>query len=93
MIVFQAVPVGLRRAASPAGWGYLLSAPVERRLAVSTDERTRQNFRCLSAAENREAIYRMADDGYTDHVIAAATQLAVEQIRQILAQRHEWLTG
>lgn len=46
----------------------------------------RQHWHALTAAEQRDAIRRMASSGHTDHGIAHATGLAVEQVRRLLAE-------
>ena len=43
------------------------------------------HFHTLEPAQQAVAIHRLADSGLSDHGIARATQLAVEQVRRILA--------
>lgn len=44
------------------------------------------HFLVLSHAEQLAAIRRLAALGWSDHAIAAATRLSVEQIRRLLAE-------
>lgn len=53
------------------------------------DRRARQHWHELTAAEKRTAVWNMRDFGYGDHVIASATGLSVEAVREILAERRE----
>lgn len=41
----------------------------------------------LTEAEKRAAILRLADQGMCEALIAAATQLSVEVVRQIIGER------
>lgn len=50
-------------------------------------DRAHQHFLLMSHEEQVRAIHRLAADGFTDHGIAAATRLAVEQVRRILGER------
>lgn len=43
------------------------------------------HFLLLTQAEQAAAIRRMASTGWTEHGIAAATRLSVEQVRRVLA--------
>lgn len=43
-----------------------------------------RHFRALDEAQQREAIRRLAAAGQSEHTIARATGLAVEQIRHVL---------
>ena len=54
--------------------------------AYGADKAARQHFNALSRDEKRQAICRLADTGYSDYLIATATKLSVEMIRQILAK-------
>ena len=54
---------------------------------MNTDKAARQHFVVLSRDEKNQAIGRMADTGYSDYSIAAATKLNVEMVRHILAMR------
>lgn len=47
----------------------------------------RKHFDALSRDEEIQAIYRMADTGYSHFSIATATKLNVEMVRRILAKR------
>ncbi len=47
----------------------------------------RKHYDALSRSEEIQAIYRMADSGYSASSIATATKLSVEMVRQILAKR------
>ena len=58
---------------------------LERRVAGQS--KPRLQFFALSRDEKRQAICRLADTGYSDYLIATATKLSVEMIRQILANR------
>jgi len=49
------------------------------------DHRMR-HFEMLTPDEQRAAICRLAKAGFSDHGVASATGLAVEQIRQILGE-------
>ena len=44
-------------------------------------------FTILTAEEKAAAVRRMASQGWSDHGIAAATRLSVEQVRRIVAER------
>jgi hypothetical protein len=44
-------------------------------------------FDALDRDEQRAAVKRMAAEGWTDHGIAHATQLAVEMVREIISER------
>lgn len=50
-------------------------------------EREMRHFLLLDHAEQVAAIQRLSSAGMTDYGIAAATGLAVEQIRTILGER------
>jgi DNA-binding NarL/FixJ family response regulator len=53
-------------------------------------ERNRmRHFERLTQHEREQAIKRMADMGMSDHGIAAAARISVEQVRQIIGQREE----
>ena len=54
---------------------------------MNADKAARQHFDVLSRDERVQGICRMADTGYSDYSIAAATKLSVEMVRQILAKR------
>jgi hypothetical protein len=54
---------------------------------MSTADKPAGYFLLLTREEQVEAIRRMAASGMTDHTIAAATMLSVEQIRAILGER------
>lgn len=56
---------------------------------IPDHQRARQYFDSLTAAEKAEAVRGMADEGHGDYVIAAATQLAVEQVRQLIGERQK----
>lgn len=43
------------------------------------------HFHALTRDEQRDAIKRLAREGWSDHGIAHATRLSVEQVRQVLA--------
>jgi hypothetical protein len=45
------------------------------------------HFVAMDREEQQNAIRRMAVEGWTDHGIAHATRLSVEQIRRTLADR------
>lgn len=47
------------------------------------------HFLLLTPDEQRSAILRLADSGYSDAMIAAATRLAVEQVRAIVGDRRK----
>jgi len=53
---------------------------------VSTQYRERElrHFMLLNRDEQRAAIHRLANSGYSDYGVAAATSLSVEQVRVIL---------
>jgi hypothetical protein len=50
-----------------------------------TDPRMR-HFHSLSSEQRTEAIRRLALAGWSEHGIAAATQLSVEMVRSVLAE-------
>ena len=54
---------------------------------MNADKAARQHFEALSQDEVIQAIWRMADNGTSDGLIAAATKLSVEMVRQILVKR------
>jgi len=54
---------------------------------MSPDKAARRHFNALSRDQKMQAIFRMADVGNSDYLIATATKLSVEMIRQILAKR------
>jgi hypothetical protein len=45
-----------------------------------------QHFHTLHRDAQEAAIRRLAAAGYSEHAIASATQLSVEQIRRVLEQ-------
>lgn len=47
----------------------------------------RQHYHALSREQRELAIRGMRADGHSDHTIAHATGLAVEQIRQLIGER------
>jgi hypothetical protein len=47
----------------------------------------REHFHRLNRADQAAAIRRMAAEGYSDHTIAHATELAVEFVRAVLGDR------
>ncbi|MGB6488765.1 MAG: hypothetical protein WBE91_17935 [Steroidobacteraceae bacterium] len=51
---------------------------------VSADVDRMRHFRTLDRAQQSAAIRRLAAAGQSEHTIAAATGLAVEQIRRLL---------
>jgi hypothetical protein len=53
------------------------------------DARSREHFETLSQDEQRAAIYDLCDRGYSDHTVAHATRLSLEQVRQVLGDRLE----
>ena len=56
---------------------------------MNADVPARQHFNVLTQAEISEAIAHMAREGLSDHTIAAACRLAVEEVRRVLAERRE----
>lgn len=46
-----------------------------------------QYFHALTREEQIAVVKRMATDGWTDHGIAHATRLSVEQVRQVIGER------
>ena len=52
---------------------------------MSGQPRELLHFLLLDPAQQAEAIRRMAAQGWSDHGIAAATRLSVEQVRRVLA--------
>ena len=54
---------------------------------MSADKAARLHFYALSRDEKRQAICLLAETGYSDYLIATATKLSVEMIRQILVKR------
>ena len=54
---------------------------------LNADKAARQHFDALTRQEVIQAIWRMADNGTSDGLIAAATKLSVEMVRQILVKR------
>jgi DNA-directed RNA polymerase specialized sigma24 family protein len=50
-------------------------------------QRELRHFLLLDHEQQREAIQRLAMSGMSDHTIAAATALSVEQVRIILGER------
>ena len=54
---------------------------------MNADKAGRQHFVVLAPDEKNQAICRMADIGYSDYSIAAATKLNVEMVRHILGKR------
>jgi DNA-binding NarL/FixJ family response regulator len=51
------------------------------------DEKAQQHFHDLTSTEQRQAICDLTDAGQGDYIIAAATRLSVEMVRQILGER------
>jgi hypothetical protein len=51
------------------------------------DDNRMAAWHALTEAQQAEAIRAMADSGFTDHGISAATRLAVEQVRRVLGER------
>lgn len=49
--------------------------------------RAMHQFACLSREEKDAAIRELARSGMSDHGIASACRLAVEQVRRVLAER------
>lgn len=43
-------------------------------------------FHALTRDEQRDAIKRMAREGWSDHGLAAAARISVETVREILAE-------
>ena len=50
-------------------------------------ERELRNWFLLTHVEQQDAVRRLAHSGMTDYCIAAATALAVEQVRALLGPR------
>lgn len=46
-----------------------------------------QLYRPHSPGEMKAAVHRLAREGYGDYIIASATRLSVEIVRQVLAER------
>ena len=65
--------------------GGKLGCDAYRLLADCTDSRLR-SFVTMNREQQAAAIRRMASEGRSDHTIATATRLSVEQIRRILAE-------
>jgi hypothetical protein len=55
---------------------------------MTSDHARMQHFAVLDRGQQAEAIHRLAALGWSEYDIASACQLAVEQIRRILAD-HE----
>lgn len=55
-------------------------------LTGMTDVDRMRHFHCLTREQQAEAIRRLMESGYTEHTIARATGLAVEQIRRVLSE-------
>ena len=53
----------------------------------AADSARRKNFDLMTVEERERAIRRMADEGFHDYDIAAATDLSVEAVREIIGQR------
>ena len=53
---------------------------------MNADKAARQHFDALTRQEVIQAIWRMADNGASAGLIAAATKLSVEMVCQILAK-------
>lgn len=51
------------------------------------DANRMRHFDLLTQSERENAIRRMATAGFTDGEISAATKLAIEQVRRVLAVR------
>ena len=64
-----------------------LPAGSNRCKSLTSELAARKHFNALSRDEKVQAIFRMADIGYSDYSIATATKLNVEMVRQILAKR------
>jgi hypothetical protein len=58
-------------------------------MSTERDDAARKHWLALTPDEQKRAICDMAAMGATDYTIAAATQLAVEQVRQVLGDRRD----
>lgn len=59
-------------------------------MMTATDYAARAHLhRPKSPDEMREAVNNMASNGYGDYIIAAATRLSVEVVRQMLGEHRE----
>ena len=56
---------------------------------MKATELSHKAFDALTRDEQKQAIFDLADEGFGDYGIAAATKLSVEQVRQILAERNQ----
>ena len=57
------------------------------RLPPNTSEQSRMlQFALMRREEQAQAIRRLANSGYTETTIAAATGLSVEMVRRVLAE-------
>lgn len=55
-------------------------------LTGMTDVDRMRHFHCLTREQQAEAVRRLRACGHTEHTIASATGLAVEQIRRVLSE-------